>query len=64
MALPLALFPTQNPLEALTTTTIYSYNLRKSSAPYFVHTEGETHQDVHTDAADYAHNIAVSHTLM
>lgn len=64
MTLPLAWFPTRNPLEALTITPIYWYNLRKNCAPYFVHTESEKHQDVHTYAADHAHNIVISHTLM
>ena len=63
MTLPLAWFPTQYPLEALTTIT-YSYHLTKSHAPCFVHTEGETHQDVDTDSADHAYNNVISHTLM
>lgn len=62
MNLALGWFPTQNTLEGLPK-TIYSYNPRKICAPYFVHTEGEIHQAVHTDAADHAHNIVVSHTL-
>lgn len=64
MTLPLAWFPTQKPLDTLTTTTIYSYNLRKSYTPHIVHTEGETRQDVHRDAADRACNIVISHTLL
>lgn len=63
MTLPLAWFPTQYPLEALTTTIAHSHHLTESRGPYFLHTEGETHQDVHTDSAGHAYNIVISHTF-
>lgn len=64
MTLPLVWLPTQCPLEAVTTTTTYSYHLTESCGPYFVHMEGETHQDAHTDSADHAYNIVISHTIL